>query len=145
VWSTRIDRIVPIWILTCHAGYLPVCIPRIFLPDWASGPTATDLCKRIHTQNQETTTRWRHQERVFRALLSLRNGKHRRARSNNLPRRNVTATCARAMGQDYPLTGPSPGANPPTYPSSLPRSLGKLFGNIPAPGFQDRCSLSHTV
>ncbi len=26
-------------------------------------------------------------------------------------------TCARAMGQDYPLTRPSPGASPPIYPS----------------------------
>ena len=26
----------------------------------------------------------------------------------------------RAMGQDYPVTGPSPGANLPIYPSSLP-------------------------
>ena len=46
--------------------------------------------------------------------------KKRRARSNNLARRNATATCARAMGQDSPFTGPSPGANPPVYPSSLP-------------------------
>jgi hypothetical protein len=35
----------------------------------------------------------------------------RRASSNNLPRRNTTATRARPMGQDYPPTGPSPGAN----------------------------------
>ena len=33
---------------------------------------------------------------------------------------NVTATCPRAMGQDYPTTGPSPGVNPTIYPSSLP-------------------------
>ena len=51
----------------------------------------------------------------------------RRACSNNLPRRNATATRARAMGQDYPLTGPSPGANPPIHPSSLPRASGNLF------------------
>jgi hypothetical protein len=54
----------------------------------------------------------------------------RRACSNSLPRRNTTATRARAMGQDYPLTGPSPGANPPIYPSSLPRASGSLFSNI---------------
>jgi hypothetical protein len=54
----------------------------------------------------------------------------RRACSNNLPRRNATATRARAMGQDYPLTGPSPGANPPIYPSSLPRASGNLFSDI---------------
>ncbi len=54
----------------------------------------------------------------------------RRTRSNNLPRRNATATRARAMGQDYPFTGPSLGTNPPIYPSSLPRALGKLSGNI---------------
>ena len=40
----------------------------------------------------------------------------RRARSNKLPRRNVSATCAHSMGQDYPFTGPSPGANPSIYP-----------------------------
>ena len=54
----------------------------------------------------------------------------RRARSNTLPRRNATATCARAMGQDYPSTGPSPGANPPIYPSSLPLACGNLLSNI---------------
>ena len=54
----------------------------------------------------------------------------RRARSNNLPRRNATATRARAMGQDYPPTGPSPGANPPIYPSSLPRASGNLFSEL---------------
>ena len=54
----------------------------------------------------------------------------RRARSNKLPRRNATATCARAMGQDYPSTGPSPGANPPIYPSSLPLACGNLLSNI---------------
>ena len=53
-----------------------------------------------------------------------------RARSNNLPRRNATATCARAMGQDYPSTGPSPGANPPIYPSSLPLACGNPLSNI---------------
>jgi hypothetical protein len=55
---------------------------------------------------------------------------HRRARSNSLPRRNATAMCARAMDQDYPFTGPSPGTNPSIYSSSLPRVLGKLSGNI---------------
>jgi hypothetical protein len=50
----------------------------------------------------------------------------KRARSNHLPRRNTTGTCFLAMGQDYPFTGPSPGANPLIYPSSLPRALGKL-------------------
>ena len=54
----------------------------------------------------------------------------RRARSNKLPRRNATATCARAMGQDYPSTGPSPGAKPPIYPSSLPLACGNLLSNI---------------
>jgi hypothetical protein len=54
----------------------------------------------------------------------------RRARSNSLPRRNATATCARAMGQDYPFTDPSPGANPTIHSSSLPRALGKLTGNV---------------
>jgi hypothetical protein len=34
------------------------------------------------------------------------------------------------MGQDYPLTGPSPGANPTIYPSSLPRASGNLFSDI---------------
>jgi hypothetical protein len=54
----------------------------------------------------------------------------RRTRSNSLPRRNATETCVRAMGQDYPFTGPSPGDNPTIYSSSLPRVLGKLTGNI---------------
>jgi hypothetical protein len=53
-----------------------------------------------------------------------------RARSNSLPRRNATATCARAMGQDYPFTGPSPGANPPIYSSSLPRALSPLLSSL---------------
>jgi len=57
---------------------------------------------------------------------------HRGTRSNNLPRRKATETCASVMGQDYPFTGPSPGANPTTYPSSLPQALGKLYGNIPS-------------
>ncbi len=54
----------------------------------------------------------------------------RRVCSKNLPRRNATATRARAMGQDYPLTDPSPGANPTIYPSSLPRASGNLFSDI---------------
>ena len=54
----------------------------------------------------------------------------RRARSNKLPRRNTTTTCDRAMGQDYPSTGPSPGTNPPIYPSSLPLACGNLLSNI---------------
>jgi hypothetical protein len=53
-----------------------------------------------------------------------------RARSNNLPRRNSTVTCAHTMDHDYPFTDPSPGANPTIYSSSLPRALGKLTGNI---------------
>ena len=65
-----------------------------------------------------------------RTHISSHCGEQRRDRSNNLPRRITTATCVRAMGQDYPFTGPSPGANPPIYPSSLPRALGKLSGNI---------------
>jgi len=50
--------------------------------------------------------------------------------SNNLPGRNATATRVRAMGQDYPPTGPSPGANPSIYPSSLPWASGNLFSDI---------------
>jgi hypothetical protein len=34
------------------------------------------------------------------------------------------------MGQDYPFTGPSPGANPDIYPSSLPLASGKMLPNI---------------
>ena len=36
----------------------------------------------------------------------------------------------RAMGQGYPLTGPSPGVDHPIYPSSLPLTCGNLFSNI---------------
>ena len=54
----------------------------------------------------------------------------RRTRSNKLPRRNTTVTCARAMGQDSPFTGPSPGVNPPVYPSSLPLTTGKMIPDI---------------
>jgi hypothetical protein len=37
---------------------------------------------------------------------------------------------ARAMSQDYSLTGPSPGANQHTYPSSLPPARGNPLSNI---------------
>jgi hypothetical protein len=66
--------------------------------------------------------------RISSPLVIVR--EERRACSNNLPRRNATATRARAMGQDYPTTGPSPGANPTIYPSSLPRASGNLFSDI---------------
>jgi hypothetical protein len=46
------------------------------------------------------------------------------------PKTNATVTCARAMDQDYPLTGPSPGTNQHTYPSSLPPDRGNLLSNI---------------
>ena len=39
-----------------------------------------------------------------------------RARSNNLPRRNATATCARAMGQDFRLLAPVRGLTRPPIP-----------------------------
>ena len=66
--------------------------------------------------------------RISSSLVITR--EQRRTCSNNLPRRNATATRARAMGQDLPLTGPSPGANPTIYPSSLPRASGNLFSDI---------------
>ena len=34
------------------------------------------------------------------------------------------------MGQDYPLTDPSPGPNPPIYPSTLPLTCGNKLSNI---------------
>jgi len=66
--------------------------------------------------------------RISSPLVIVR--EERRVCSNNLPRRNATATRARAMDQDYPTTGPSPGANPTIYPSSLPRASGNLFSDI---------------
>ncbi len=54
----------------------------------------------------------------------------RQASSNNLPRRNATVTRARAMGQDYPPTVPSPGANLRVRPSIPP----------PFHGHQETCS-----
>jgi hypothetical protein len=53
----------------------------------------------------------------------------KRARAT-FPKINATTTCAHTMGQDYPLTDPSPGANPTIYPSSLPLALGKMPGDI---------------
>ena len=61
----------------------------------------------------------------------------RRACSNNLPRRNATATRARAMGQDYPLTGPSQGDNPLINPSSLPPPNEVLSPSIKLPIMND--------
>jgi hypothetical protein len=63
--------------------------------------------------------------RVSIVLLPLRGNRD----GHNLPRRNVTTKRLR-MGQDYPPTGPSPGANPTIYPSSLPRASGNLFSDI---------------
>ena len=40
----------------------------------------------------------------------------RRARSNNFPRRNATATCARAMGQDFRSLAPVRGLTRPSTP-----------------------------
>jgi hypothetical protein len=48
----------------------------------------------------------------------------------SIPPPNATRSCARAMSQDYALTGPSPGANQHTYPSSLPPDRGNLTSNI---------------
>ena len=44
--------------------------------------------------------------------------------------KRATATRPHAMGQGYPLTGPSPGAVPPIYPSSPPLAWGNLLSNI---------------
>jgi hypothetical protein len=89
-----------------------------------SGPLQKDPHPEPASDRVLTTSR----TRISRPLAIVR--EQRRARSNNLPRRNATTTCAHTMGQDYPFTGPSPGANPLIYPSSLPRVLGKLSGNI---------------
>ena len=43
---------------------------------------------------------------------------------------SATRSCARAMSQDYPFTGPSPGVNPTIYPSSLPLARGNLSGGV---------------
>jgi hypothetical protein len=48
----------------------------------------------------------------------------------NIPPRSAIRPRARAMGQGYPLTGPSPGATPPIYPSSLPLACGSRLSNI---------------
>ena len=44
-----------------------------------------------------------------------------RARSDNLPRRNATATCARAMGQDFRSLAPVRGLTRPPIPHPLLR------------------------
>jgi hypothetical protein len=48
----------------------------------------------------------------------------------NIPPPSAIWPRARAMGQGYPLTGPSPGATPPIYPSSLPLACGNRLSNI---------------
>jgi hypothetical protein len=48
----------------------------------------------------------------------------------SIPPPNTTRSCVSVMNQDYPLTGPSPGANQHTYPSSLPPARGNLLSNI---------------
>ena len=45
----------------------------------------------------------------------------------NIPPPNAMRSRVRAMSQDYPLTGPSPGAYQHTYPSSLPPVRGNLL------------------
>ena len=40
-----------------------------------------------------------------------------RAQRPSISHTKCNPTCARAMGQDYPTTRPSPGANRPIYPS----------------------------
>jgi len=52
----------------------------------------------------------------------------------SIPPPNATRSSARAMSQDYPFTGPSPGTNQHTvshtYPSSLPPARGNLLSNV---------------
>ena len=45
---------------------------------------------------------------------------------------SATRSCARAMSQDYPFTGPSPGANQHTYPG---RSVSEIFVLFKDSGF----------
>ncbi len=47
-------------------------------------------------------------------------GGHLKTIRSTIPPPSAMRSRARAMSQDYPLTGPSPGANQHTYPSSLP-------------------------
>jgi hypothetical protein len=48
---------------------------------------------------------------------------HLKTSKSTIPPPNAIRLRARAMGQGYPLTGPSPGANPPINPSSLPLAV----------------------
>ena len=55
---------------------------------------------------------------------------HLKTSGSIIPPPSAMRSRARAMGQGYPPTGPSPGANPPIYPSSLPLASGNLLSNI---------------
>jgi hypothetical protein len=59
---------------------------------------------------------------------------HLKTSRSTIPPPSAMRSRARAMSQDYPLTGPSPGVNQHTYPSSLPPVRGNLLSNISSKG-----------
>ena len=92
------------------------CAPGI---DPIGKPPSANSVHRTHAQNPHpkpandralTSSR----TRISSPLVIAR--EQRRARSNNLPRRNATATCARAMGQDFRSLAPVRGLTRPSTP-----------------------------
>jgi hypothetical protein len=103
-----------------------------------------DPCKRIHTRNQQATARWRYQEHASQALLTSHGNNDRgvshpesdlrhlpphpkiqiqQNEKEQHPPKETQTRRVHTMGQDYPLTDPSPGAKSTIYPFSLPQEL----------------------
>ena len=55
---------------------------------------------------------------------------HLKTSRSTIPPPSAMRSRVRTMSQDYPPTGPSPGANQHTYPSSLPPARGNPLSNI---------------
>ena len=113
------------------------------------------LLQRIHTQDQQSTSRYHPQEHVSQSLLSSHGSNDREESPNGMwltssenpdpttkghlqqneqeeafPHQAQPWHVSSTMVQDYPVTGPSPGDNPPIYLSSLPLTWGKIPGDI---------------
>ncbi len=67
---------------------------------------------------------------------------HLKTSRSTIPPPSAMRSRARAMSQDYPLTGPSPEGNQDTYPSSLPPTRGNLLSNMSS---KNHCFFSFSV
>ena len=67
---------------------------------------------------------------LFRGVRGGTKAVHLKTSKSTIPPPNALWSRAGAMGQGYPLTGPSPGTNPLINPSSLPLASGNPVSNI---------------